>query len=96
MLVTGEASFILLHLSTDEVYGSLGPEVLFREDSPIFPIRPNLPALDTSKAKRELGWALELKSAQGPAAMVRWCLDNNAWREGMLQDRCDGIRLGLV
>ena len=84
MLVTGEASFIFLHLSTDEVHGSLDPEGPFREDTPIFPIRPNLPVLDISKAKRELGWAPEVEFSQVPAATVRWYLYNNAWWESIL------------
>lgn len=34
------ARFRFLHVSTDEVYGSLGPEGLFREDSPYDPSSP--------------------------------------------------------
>jgi dTDP-glucose 4,6-dehydratase len=33
-------AFRLLHVSTDEVYGSLGPEGLFREDTPYDPSSP--------------------------------------------------------
>jgi dTDP-glucose 4,6-dehydratase len=35
-----QAAFRLLHVSTDEVFGSLGPEGLFREDSPYQPRSP--------------------------------------------------------
>ena len=40
--LTGEAKdqFRFLHVSTDEVYGSLGPEGLFREDTPYDPRSP--------------------------------------------------------
>lgn len=38
--VADATRFRLLHVSTDEVYGSLGPEGLFREDDPY---RPNSP-----------------------------------------------------
>jgi len=35
-----QASFRFVHVSTDEVYGSLGPEGLFREDTPYDPSSP--------------------------------------------------------
>ncbi|MBU4605964.1 MAG: dTDP-glucose 4,6-dehydratase, partial [Proteobacteria bacterium] len=43
-------SFRFLHVSTDEVYGSLGPEGLFREDSPYLPNSP----YSASKASSDL------------------------------------------
>jgi dTDP-glucose 4,6-dehydratase len=36
----GRSSFRLLHVSTDEVYGSLGPEGLFEESTPYAPSSP--------------------------------------------------------
>lgn len=36
----GKSRFRFLHVSTDEVYGSLGPEGLFHEDSPYQPSSP--------------------------------------------------------
>lgn len=43
-------AFRFLHVSTDEVYGSLGPEGLFREDSPYLPNSP----YSASKASSDL------------------------------------------
>ncbi len=53
-------------------------------------------ALDISKARRELDWAPVVDFSQGLADTVRWYLDNRAWWEGILQERYDGDRLGLV
>ncbi|MCF8048521.1 MAG: dTDP-glucose 4,6-dehydratase [Desulfarculaceae bacterium] len=53
-------------------------------------------ALDIAKAERELGWAPEVEFAQGLADTVGWYLGNRAWWERILNDRYDGVRLGLV
>lgn len=46
----GREAFRFLHVSTDEVYGSLGPQGLFREDSPYLPNSP----YSASKASSDL------------------------------------------
>jgi dTDP-glucose 4,6-dehydratase len=60
-----------LHVSTDEVYGSLGPTGLFREDTPLAPSSP----YSASKAASDL-LALAYAHTFGLPVMVTRCSNN--------------------
>ena len=57
-----------LHVSTDEVYGSLGPEGAFHEDSPLAPTSPYA----ASKAASDLLVLSAVKTHGFPAIITRW------------------------
>jgi dTDP-glucose 4,6-dehydratase len=52
-------------------------------------------AIDSSKIRRELGWAPQESFQSGIAKTVRWYLDNRAWWSELLDRRYDTQRLGL-
>ena len=60
-----------VQISTDEVYGSLGPEGAFREDTPIDPSSP----YSASKASADL-WVLSYYKTYGFPAVVTRCSNN--------------------
>ena len=60
-----------IQISTDEVYGSLGPEGAFREDMPLDPSSP----YSASKASADL-WALSYFKTFGFPALVTRCSNN--------------------
>src|SRR3989475_8305062 len=60
-----------LHVSTDEVYGSLGPEGAFREDSPLAPTSPYA----ASKAASDLVVLSAIRTFGLPAVITR-CSNN--------------------
>jgi dTDP-glucose 4,6-dehydratase len=66
---SGISKFI--QISTDEVYGSLGAEGAFREDTPIDPSSP----YSASKASADL-WALSYFKTYGFPALVTRCSNN--------------------
>lgn len=66
---SGVVKFI--QISTDEVYGSLGPEGAFREDMPLDPSSP----YSASKASADL-WALSYFKTYGFPALVTRCSNN--------------------
>jgi len=51
-------------------------------------------AIDSSKARRELGWTPSVGFEEGLARTVRWYLDNEWWWRPLTQGRYDGTRLG--
>jgi dTDP-glucose 4,6-dehydratase len=62
-----EASFRFVHISTDEIYGTLGEEGLFSEESPF---RPNSPYAAT-KAAADLLVRAYFETYRLPAIIVR-------------------------
>ena len=60
-----------IQISTDEVYGSLGPDGAFREDTPIDPSSP----YSASKASADL-WALSYFKTYGFPVLVTRCSNN--------------------
>ena len=52
-------------------------------------------AIDSSKIRRELGWAPKETLRTGLAKTVIWTVTNSAWREEVLQGTYSGERLGL-
>jgi len=60
-----------VQISTDEVYGSLGPEGAFREDSPLDPSSP----YSASKASADL-WALSYFKTFGFPVVITRCTNN--------------------
>ena len=84
------------HVSTDEVYGSLGVSFyrnLIRhiEDRSGHDQRY---ALDASKISAQLGWELQENFTTGLRKTVSWYLANRQWCENV-QKIYDGRRLGL-
>ena len=66
---SGVAKFI--QISTDEVYGSLGPEGAFREDTPLDPSSP----YSASKASADL-WVLSYFKTYGFPGLITRCSNN--------------------
>ena len=52
-------------------------------------------AIDSSRAKRELGWQMRESFESGLERTVRWYLENRDWYERAMQGRYGGERLGL-
>ena len=52
-------------------------------------------SIDTTKIRRELGWAPRQAFELGLRATVAWYLANRAWWEPVLRQKYDGRRLGL-
>lgn len=52
-------------------------------------------ALDSSRARRELGWTPTETFTSGVRKTVRWYLDNRAWWEQVRSEVYNGERLGL-
>jgi len=53
-------------------------------------------ALDSSDARRCLGWEPAVSFAEGLAATIDWYLENQDWTQAVLEDRYDLERLGDV
>ena len=53
-------------------------------------------AIDSSKARKELGWKAEQTFASGLEETVRWYLNNRSWWEPIRKGVYSGQRLGLV
>jgi dTDP-glucose 4,6-dehydratase len=51
-------------------------------------------AIDSSKARRELGWSPSVDLEEGLARTVRWYLGNEWWWRPLTEGRYDGARLG--
>ena len=62
-----------IHISTDEVYGSLGPAGFFREDTPLDPSSP----YSASKASADV-WVLSYFKTYGLPALITRCSNNYA------------------
>lgn len=75
----GEGEGILQHVSTDEVYGSLGDEGSFTEETAERPGHDQRYAVDSSKIQRECGWRPAETFDSGLRRTVRWYLDNTKW-----------------
>ena len=52
-------------------------------------------AIDSGRAKRELGWQMRESFESGLEKTVRWYLENRDWYERAMQGRYGGERLGL-
>jgi dTDP-glucose 4,6-dehydratase len=65
--LSGDASFRFVHISTDEIYGTLGADGLFTEESPF---RPNSPYAAT-KAAADLLVRAYFETYRLPAMIVR-------------------------
>ncbi|WP_170763199.1 SDR family NAD(P)-dependent oxidoreductase [Ruegeria lacuscaerulensis] len=103
-------SFRFHHISTDEVYGSLGPTGQFTEETPYDPRSPYVDlitfvadrpghdaryAIDPTRIREELNWRPSVSVEEGLEKTVQWYLDNESWWRA-LQNR-DGVgkRLGV-
>ena len=53
-------------------------------------------AIDSAKARRDLGWRPRVKLERGLEETVRWYLNNRAWWEPLRQNVYRGERLGIV
>ncbi len=53
-------------------------------------------AIDSSKARQELGWKPTVSFEAGVAKTVNWYLDNRAWWQPLRTNIYDGARLGLI
>jgi dTDP-glucose 4,6-dehydratase len=75
-------SFRFLHVSTDEVYGSLGDAGFF--------------AIDPTKIETELGWRARETFDAGVEETVRWYLENEWWWRPLRDRVYRGERLGTL
>ena len=80
-----------LQVSTDEVYGSLGDEGYFTEETPIRPHSPYSASkasadlfgygIDPHKISEELGWYPETKFEDGIKLTLAWYNEHKEWIE---------------
>jgi dTDP-glucose 4,6-dehydratase len=52
-------------------------------------------AIDSTKIRRELGWAQSETGESGMERTVKWYIENESWWRSVRADRYDGERLGL-
>jgi dTDP-glucose 4,6-dehydratase len=73
-------------------HGPHARRIAFVADRPGHDLRYSI---DTTKIRRELGWAPRQAFELGLRATVAWYLANRAWWEPLLRQKYDGRRLGL-
>jgi dTDP-glucose 4,6-dehydratase len=85
----------MLCATLDRVAPRSGPYadlVTFVADRPGHDLRY---AIDSSKARRELGWQPQIELAEGLERTVTWYLRNRSWCDAITRDTYQGQRLGL-
>jgi dTDP-glucose 4,6-dehydratase len=84
---------IVDQLLPDSLGGSRERLIRFVDDRPGHDLRY---AIDSTRAREELGWQARLSFESGLAGTVTWYIENRPWWERMMQERYSGERLGRV